>query len=98
MTIRKKHNREEYEGDMARICEKWRSENKNKEIEFSSKMMVKKRDIKLTGLGRTAYSKKGYEDIKIPVLLDMRYIYKLPNGKFKLTLKGIKYCERNTIV
>ena len=42
----------DYEGNMARICAKWKYLNKNNEYEFSAKEMVEKRNINLDGGGR----------------------------------------------
>jgi hypothetical protein len=62
----KKINPIDYEGDMARLCEKIRMGNDD--YEFSTKEMIEPRTVDLKGLGRQGYSKEGYSDIKIPIV------------------------------
>jgi hypothetical protein len=68
----KKINPVDYEGDMARLCEKIRIE-KNDDYEFSIKQMVEPRTVNLKGLGREGYSEEGYSDIKIPILKEIMF-------------------------
>jgi hypothetical protein len=86
----------DYEGDMARLCEKIRIENDD--YEFSTKEMVEPRTVDLKGLGRQGYSEEGYSDIKIPILKEKGYIIMTSEDKFKLTDKGKEYCKESTVI
>jgi hypothetical protein len=68
----KKINPVDYEGDMARLCEKIRIE-KNDDYEFSIKEVVGRRTVDLEGLERQGYSEEGYSDIKIPILKEIMF-------------------------
>jgi hypothetical protein len=92
----KKINPVDYEGDMARLCEKIRIENDD--YEFSTKEMVESRTVDLKGLGRQGYSEEGYSDIKMPILKEKGYIIMTSEDKFKLTDKGKKYCKESTVI
>jgi hypothetical protein len=75
----------DYEGDMARICAKWKHGSKDNNYEFGASEMVKKRNINLEGGGREAYSKEGYEELKLPILKSKGFIEMTIGDKFKLT-------------
>ncbi len=92
----KKINPVDYEGDMARLCEKIRTGNDD--YEFSLKEVVDRRTVDLKGLGRQGYSEEGYSDIKIPKLKEKGYIIMTSEDKFKLTDKGKEYCKENTVI
>jgi hypothetical protein len=95
MTV--KYKPEDYEGDMARLCEKIRQVDDNN-YEFSTEKMVRPRTPNLDGQGRSAYSKEGYDDIKIPILEEMGFIEMTSADKFRLTNYGKEYCKKSTIV
>ena len=92
----KKVNPVDYEGDMARLCEKIRTGNDD--YEFSIKEVVAHRTVDLKGLGRQGYSEEGYSDIKIPKLKEKGYIIMTSEDKFKLTDKGKEYCKESTVI
>ena len=60
----KKINPVDYEGDMARLCQKLGP----RMTILSLYKVVAHRTTDLGGLGRQGYSEEGYNDIKIPIL------------------------------
>lgn len=92
----KKINPVDYEGDMARLCEKIRTGNDD--YEFSIKQVVGRHTMDLEGLRRQGYSGEGYSDIKIPILKEMGFIKMTSEDKFKLTDKGKEYCKESTVI
>ena len=90
-----KDNVADYEGDMERICDKWKYVNKNNDYEFSASEMVKKRNLTLEGGGRQGYSKEGYEKLKLPILEGKGFIKRTTGDKFVLTREGVEYCKKH---
>ena len=77
------------ESYMLRFCEKYWLKHIN---EFTTDEITKKRDPKLTGLGKKA---RGVSDVRtdiLPFLKKEEFIEMISEQKFRLTGKGLNYC------